>query len=230
MGDLSDMVHSAVRDILTPAGKAATPPTAKGDPWEAMRKFRKLTNSKFADSLETLVGKPSATVLANMPAGTLGQYSKPAKYGDPVQQDTVYLAAALFNRDVGKEPAADPAKYRTQPEYALAHEMGHRMDAESLAKGDSALSVMFRTMEDSTVNEAIRTGSTLPDAYWMQSPHEHYAEAFAQAVTVLRRTAKDATAAPDAIAKAETAVPGTKAMLQKLLAQPLYEQHPLRKK
>lgn len=205
-----------------------------------MQQFKTLTGSTFADSMRTLAGTPSAMVFQDRGKGTLGEYNGPrilgggAHEGPALNQDTLYLTPELFNgHPVGQAPDSDPAKYHRQPEYAFAHEMGHRREAAELAQGDFTLAHKLQAVQDSVESDAFNHHRSDPVAYWNTNGAEHYAEAFANAVTFLRHTAAQRAdlglpqrVAP-LMAQADSVVPGTRLMIQKLLAHPLYAQHPL---
>lgn len=205
-----------------------------------MRQFHTLIKSPFADSLRTIAGTPANMMFQNRGQGVLGEYHGPRPIGGggyagpALDQDSLFLTPELFNgQRTGRAPDDDPKKYRRQPEYALAHEMGHRLEAAELAQGDRTMVNKLNAVQDSVNSDAFTHGRPDPATYWNQSGGEHFAEAFANAVTFLRHTAKEQAdpgvsqrVAP-LLSQADSVVPGTRLMIQQLLTNPLYAQHPL---
>lgn len=205
-----------------------------------MQQFKKLTQSPFADSLRTLAGTPAVTQFENRGRGVLGEYHGPRPVGGggfvgpALDQDSLFLTPELFSgHPIGRAPDDDPQKYHRQPEYALAHEMGHRREAAELARGDRSMVNRLNAVQDSVNSDAFMHGKPDPKTYWNQSGMEHYAEAFANAVTFLRRTAAQRAGVDlprqtePLLAQADSTVPGTRMMVQQLLGDSLYSNHPL---
>lgn len=214
-------------------------------------RFDALLRSAYADSLEQLTGRPSVYTYGLPPAeanaglrdpsqGTVfGQYVFHAARGQPSKMgaDTLTLSPKLLdNSPLGGAPLPSSAQRTApQPEYVLAHELGHRSRIMAGMVNGGPGGSAVRQEQDSTLAAADVSGRSTadPHAYWPENAHEHQAEAFANGVQFLRATARE-RADPDTptrvqslAATYERAVPGTQLMVQRLLQHPLYAHHPL---
>lgn len=217
---------------FTPAPRQEAPPASQrgqllaaalgGEPasHDPQDRFRSLTGSPFADSLKSLIGSPAAFRYEDRGPEVLGEYAPGGG------KDTVFVTPrALVDSRVGKPVSRGSMGRHAQPEYVLAHEMGHRL--EQTHSGDP-----MQQAQDSIYDAQMQRAA--PPSYWTTNSKEHYAEAFANAVTLLRATAaQHATfdtperVAP-VLAQYERTVPGTQRFVSALLATPLYAQHPLK--
>jgi hypothetical protein len=217
-----------------PRTSGALRPAITGTP--GTERFQTLIRSAYRDSLEQLAGAPSVYAYDAAPDAA-GEYrGHPARAAQP-GADTVLLSpAALETRQLGSPPrTAAQQGGRQQPEFVLAHELGHRnRDARSLAAG-GADPVVAQQDSVFAAQAAQPPRGTIASAYWTANPDEHYAEAFANGVSYLRATAGNgddpdvASRVQPTAARYERAVPGTRQMTAALLADPLYDNHPLRR-
>jgi len=164
----------------------------------------------YEDSVQAITGKP-----------TWGGHYTPqivpqlmAMRGDV---DGSYNSALGGYAAIAKNPG-DPQRQ----DWVFAHEMGHHYDAASKDRG-------LRAVFDSA-----KAVNPEPGGYAATSPGEHFAEAFAQAISTLRGTASDdmrgmsAGVAKDWVQTSDINVPGSVAILKKLLeSNPMYANHPL---
>lgn len=149
----------------------------------------------YADSVLTLTGRPRF----------FGDVADPVRQS-PVRGtrlEGIYYArpdVALLARDAS----------RPQSEWTLAHEMGHRV------AGPHSPDATYRAAFTAKMRQP---GMARPTGYAATSDNEHFAEAFANAVQVLRDGRAGLTARRRA---AEQRIPATDTLVATLLAKPLY--------
>lgn len=159
-------------------------------------------------------------------------------YQDSVQAITgrptlgAYVAPSAVTKMFAMNPAADGAynpnidmaviqRYRDeQPrqDWVYAHEMGHRLDMRNI---DPAVRQAF---------DSARAVNPPAGGYASVGRDEHFAEAFAQAITTLRDMSsgvKDPYEAQAVLSSADRNVPGSVAIMRKLMNKPIYTNHPM---
>lgn len=236
-----DSSRSALLAALLPKQPAAAfllPGENPNEPTQG--KFDRLTHSAFADTLQSIAGTPGKFNYADASVqpyhGASGVYEGTVPYYQKDQeQGKAGDIVSITPGGVIGFGTASPAGYDRapgrDPEYTLAHEMGHRfeqkMRMQELGGYDHRVpGIASARVFDSTVTSPKATG------YAATSPKEHFADAFANAVDFLRITSKtgrgqtEATLRP-AAAEYERRVAGTTPMIQALLAQPIYKNHPI---
>lgn len=154
----------------------------------------------YRDSVETITGRPRLGV----------HYAPSATF--PGSIDGYYI------------PAVDVAMVDSYPqdqarrEWVTAHELGHRYDARG---------------QDPSIRQAFdsaRAVNPVPDGYAGTGRDEHFAEAFAQAISMLRDTAggvKDPIEAQSMLSYADRNVPSSVAIMRQLMNKPIYANHPM---
>lgn len=114
---------------------------------------------------------------------------------------------------------------------SLAHEMGHRRDfmVENRPPNDKRFIVPNLPME--TRSDVIARADI--DPYYRKNEIEAYASAFDNAITLLRSFARDTTGTRDDYAnelvRMERETPGTGYIVESLLKEPIYSNHPVRR-
>lgn len=196
----------------------------------------KLAASPFADSLRVIV--PGGSIRYGGDNGPLmGELRGNTGRTGQTPADTVFLYH-LGMRDTGGVPSSVPGgnpHTSTLPELVLAHEFGHRYASRGLVDSpDGEISnAPFERFKAAVASSPLQMP---PEQYGSPKnggAYEHFPEAFANAIDFLRTTAPhhpDPTlphAVSGTLAQYEREVPGTKAMLDMLLKEPLYARHPL---
>lgn len=157
----------------------------------------------YRDSVETITGHPALGV----------HYAPSAMF--PGNVDGLYF------------PGVDMAMVDSYPQdqarrdWVTAHELGHRYDARG---------------QDPSIRQAFdsaRAVNPVPEGYAGTGRDEHFAEAFASAIDALRQTSgaeysrMEPRVARDWIASAEQNIPGSAAIMRKLMNRPIYVNHPM---
>lgn len=187
--------------------------------------FHSLVSSPFADTLRAITGAPSVIRPVNdLPSDATANYrGLPGFLPGQAQADTINLTPEALERDsFVPTPAGMPRAGDGVPQYVLAHEFGHRYDYEQRVRAAQNGNGRGEWAIDS-----VRAAGGMPSYgnYAARNRGEHAADAFANAVSYLRATDRNPDGAN--ISAAELAVPGTFAVVQRLLREPIYAKHPL---
>ncbi|HXE57256.1 MAG TPA: hypothetical protein VNK43_04590, partial [Gemmatimonadales bacterium] len=164
-----------------------------------LRVVRAVSQGPYADSLYALFGRPAR------PVGLIGPGSRLAGR----------LGEYIASRD---SVSLDPSGMRSmaQIRHALAHELAHRWQA----RDPGALRRLWKGVPG--IGDSTR--------YGYRSQPEHQAEAVAFAIHYLGVTARPhdvPVPVDELLAGYDRLVPGTGVLVEYLLAQPLYRDHPL---
>jgi hypothetical protein len=162
--------------------------------------IRTLVNSRYADTLFALFGRP------HQPVGIVGDRGRAAGR----------LGEYVASRD---SLALDPSRMstRAQLRHALAHELAHRWQARAPAQ----MALLWQGTLP--IRDPRRYG------YGSVSEHQAEAVAFAINFLQLTAASKPNSDQAELLDHYELLVPGTSMMVRYLALQPVYARHPLRR-
>jgi hypothetical protein len=184
----------------------ARPPAVREN---IMPEIDQLFRSPFVqDTLLSLMNgyRPSMTEEVDDRDGTLGAWFNPSR-------DELAVTRKSLRMDRGRED--------------IAHEFGHALDLKGIAP---EVVEQVKRRHPEAFQKAVEKGWI---EYEDRDPTEYFAGVFRKAIDALaleqRKPSKDAKEFWDYVAFEEDSVPGIKAMLEHLLKQDIYKQHPAQK-
>lgn len=114
---------------------------------------------------------------------------------------------------------------------SLAHEMGHRRDFRVENRPSNDMRFVVPTLPMETRGDVIARADI--DPYYRKNDIEAYASAFDNAISLLRSFAGDTAGTRDdytnALVRKERETPGTGYIVESLLKEPIYSNHPVRR-
>lgn len=208
----------ALKRLLMPSPERAT----------AKRVAKETLTSPLADTLWQLSGggRPMTTANPLNPL-TLAQ----TLYGANAAYNPIFDAVTMSGRKLAGVGDAGEISY--EAERFLAHEAGHRADMRRgrAAPGRQAPFQLPRT--SATVTPKEMAARKQVDEYYQKSPREGYAQAFATAVQIMRQSPEllkqgmPREEYAKELADAEATFPGVGGIVQGLLKEPAFKNHPL---